>query len=77
MNDDYFVFYGERFYPSGGWKDFSAAFKSLEEAVEYIEAIDPCCAWAHVMHKGKVVVDVIEVSNIYEGSKWKFEDPDD
>jgi hypothetical protein len=73
MNEDYYVFYGERFYPLGGWKDFSRKFQSLEESVDYIKTLDTCCCWAHVMHKGKVILEAEEI-DCYTEPAWKFEE---
>jgi hypothetical protein len=72
MSEDYLVFYGERYYPLGGWKDFSREFKSLEESIEYIKTLDPVCCWAHVMHKGVVILEAQEI-NCYTEPAWSLD----
>lgn len=51
----YFVFAGERYYPSGGWNDFVNSFSSLEVAKEAALATKE--DWAHVVDSetGRVV----------------------
>lgn len=69
MNDQYFVFFCERFYPSGGWKDFSASFNTLEESIEHIKTLDCTMSYAHVMHMGQII---LEAQGEYDF--WKFID---
>lgn len=33
----YLLFYGDNYYPSGGWGDFQGDFDSLDDAVEAAE----------------------------------------
>lgn len=71
MNDLYMVFYGERFYPSGGWKDLSDSFKTLEECIEHIKLLDSCCAWAQVVYNGSIILEAVEEGS-YKNSGWKL-----
>lgn len=36
MNDRYFLFGGDHYYPQGGWSDFLGAFPSVEAAKERV-----------------------------------------
>jgi len=55
--NNYVVFSGEDYYPSGGREDFKGSFDTLEEAITAASAIDPKFEWSHVvrMSDGKVV----------------------
>lgn len=70
---NYLVFYGENFYPSGGWLDFCGSFDSIEKVSEYIESRDPCLAWAHIVHDSRIIITAEGESEDYNEYQWKFE----
>ena len=56
----YAVFVGDRFYPSGGMKDFAAEFESYSEAMAYVNgAVREWGKWAQVadMSEGKILYE--------------------
>jgi len=53
------LFWGDTFYPNGGWKDFRGFFDSVDEAKEFSEKNLSCYMWAHIVENGKIT--------------WKFE----
>lgn len=80
MNDKYLVFYGERFYPIGGWEDFKGSFDTIEEAAAYIETLDCIDCWAHITFEGKIILLAEGHYASYDeyGDKyWKFKLPED
>lgn len=56
----YHLFYGERFYPSGGYKDYQGNFNSIEEAKKAAEDIserENKDAWAHIVLEDKIILE--------------------
>ncbi len=72
--NEYLVFIGEDYYPSGGWDDFSGYFESSEKAKEYIKSFDPDHKWAHVVKNGEIVFTAVGHMIEYNHYKWVFSD---
>ena len=43
----YLLFFGEKYYPSGGWKDFGGGYDSVNDAITAYAQLDG--DWAHVI----------------------------
>ncbi len=52
------LFYGNEFYPYGGWDDFKGYFDSVEEAKNFTEKEekDSSFMWAHIVQNDRIVV---------------------
>lgn len=49
----FLVFYGDSYYPKGGWKDACRSFATMQEAVAFAEGVTvPTLTWAHVVDLG-------------------------
>jgi hypothetical protein len=57
----YMVFYGYDYYPNGGWKDFRAAFDTLEGALEMVANKPSSIDWWHIVdaNTGEIVKESI------------------
>ncbi len=53
---NYFLFYGEDYYPCGGIRDLKGSFPSVEDAIKSCE--DETFDWAHITDKNFEVVKV-------------------
>ncbi len=55
--DVYLLFYGNCFYPLGGWDDCKGCFSSAQEAKDYLSKKEPDSRfmWAHIVHKGRMI----------------------
>ncbi len=53
----YKLFYGDNYYPLGGYDDFKGNFDSIEEAIKYLKVAEPCASymWAHIVLDDKIV----------------------
>lgn len=73
--NEYLVFSGQQYYPLGGWLDYSSSFNSIQECIEFIKLLDPCYAWAHVIHKNnmKIILYAVAASEEYDETQWKFD----
>ncbi len=49
------LFYGDEYYPAGGWEDFYGYFDSVEEAEKTLLSLDPSFSWGHIVKDGKIV----------------------
>lgn len=50
MSKRYLLFYGDAYYPAGGWGDFRGAFDTIEEAhAAYMKAPGWKPDWWHVV----------------------------
>lgn len=50
----YLVFYGDHYYPSGGWEDLADSFDDPNEAIATAKGMlkgGGSCVWAHVVDK--------------------------
>ena len=49
----YLLFYGDGYYPCGGWNDFHGDFDSLDDAIATAETgntpMNPKFDWAHIV----------------------------
>ena len=53
----FLVFYGDSYYPGGGWTDFKGDFDSIEEALKFLS--EKCYDWKDIVDSvTKKVVDV-------------------
>lgn len=71
MNDKYLVFYGDDFYPSGGWSDFCGYFDSLEKAIIFIQSQDKFMKWAHVVYQDKIIIKASSIEEYKETDDGK------
>lgn len=44
----YILFYGDSYYPLGGWEDFGGTFDTVEKAKDYVLSII-VCDWWHIV----------------------------
>ena len=74
MTEDYMVFQGDRFYPSGGWEDYQCSFDNIEKCKNYIKMGDSYTQWAHIVHMGKIVMKAFDKEIDYYNHEWEFEE---
>ncbi len=74
MSDDYMVFMGNRFYPSGGWEDYQCSFDNIEKCKNYIKMSECDCKWAHIVYMGKIIMRGEDIQIDYYNNIWKFEE---
>jgi hypothetical protein len=72
--DKYLVFYGEDYYPSGGWDDFEGFFKTLDGAKKHLLARDPENKWGHIVFEGKIVFEAKGNQKDYSDYYWNYVD---
>ena len=73
---EYLLFYGMRYYPSGGWEDFRRRFDSLQEAKTWLETNfpDQYCGWAHIVHNDRIVCSGDGGDYFDKTNTWSWED---
>jgi hypothetical protein len=69
--NEYMLFMGADFYPSGGWEDFSGYFDSVEKAIIFLQSQDRFMKWAHVVHQGKIIIKANSIEEYKETDKGK------
>lgn len=69
---DVHVFYGQDYYPLGGWDDYEASFDSIEEAMEYIKSLNPDDAWAHIVNECKIIICAKGIGELLKKHRWEF-----
>jgi hypothetical protein len=72
--NEYLVFIGNIYYPSGGWDDFSGYFESIEKAKEHIKSFDPAYKWGHIVRNGEIVIKASGKALDYYNHRWVFSD---
>jgi len=77
MSDDYMVFMGDQFYPSGGWEDYECSFDTIEKCKNYIKMNESYCKWAHIVYMGKIVMQAYDKKIDYYNHYWEFEEVKD
>lgn len=45
----YLLFFGETYYPGGGWEDFHGAFDTIEDARNAVKARDSLPDWHEIV----------------------------
>ena len=55
MSDQFLIFAGHEYYPSGGWKDFDGSFSSLEVARAAIGELD-YYEWVQIVDQEKSAI---------------------
>ena len=69
---EYLVFLGDDFYPLGGWEDFVDSFAFSEEAIEYIQSIEPAFKWAQIVYQGKIIITAKNETSDCKNFVWEF-----
>lgn len=69
------LFCGHRYYPSGGYEDFTGYFDSIEDAKKYIkdEYTYDSCMWAHIVLVDKIVL-CGRLDCIYDNAHWEWKE---
>jgi hypothetical protein len=49
----YLLFYGDTYYPDGGWGDYAGDFDSLAESIKEANASHREWDWAHVVNSSE------------------------
>lgn len=65
--NQFLLFSGDYYYPSGGWDDFVASYKTVQEA----RAADCWGDWAQVVDS--VTGEVVSVGTYSRGAGWTWE----
>lgn len=76
IRNRYLVFYGNRYYPYGGWEDYKGEFETLEDAKNFIYTLDTCYTWAHIVFEKKIIYSVTSVEE-YHDTKWEVDEVND
>ena len=54
IENEYLLFAGSSFYPSGGWDDFKGYFHSIEDAQIWLNS-EEYYEWAHIVFQNKII----------------------
>lgn len=72
--EEYKLFFGDNFYPNGGYEDFIGIFQTLKSAKEYSEKQDQYSGkWAHIVVENKILVKGTW-DKFYNDNKWEWID---
>jgi hypothetical protein len=70
MENRYWLFSGENYYPLGGMEDFIKASSNLDEIKSHIDSLE-CDSWAHIYDydENRIILYSKDVGN-YPASKY-------
>ncbi len=65
------LFYGDQYYPLGGYGDFHSYFDNIDLAKKYVESVfkNEACTWAHMVLHDRIVLRGRNDSN-NDGWEW-------
>lgn len=62
MAERYLLFAGDRYYPSGGWRDYKMDFSSVESAKTAVTGLDDYDWWQIVDSETRQIVESVDTS---------------
>lgn len=67
MENRYWIFVGEEFYPSGGMEDFIKSSENLEELKSHLENLESF-QWAHIYDsfEKKIILETKSIGKFFE-----------
>jgi len=69
------LFYGDQYYPLGGYEDFKGNFSTIEEAKSYVEKLEQCFLnWAHIVIDDKIVLKGVLDTDFINEDIWEWEE---
>lgn len=74
-DNQYKLFCGRNYYPSGGYEDFEGNFTSCKEAIQFIENEyqDGEDVWAHIVLNDNIIASG-KINFISESWEWREEE---